>query len=188
MCVLELHLLDSCVYHVFRGMHRTAVSCVTGLSCITESASWDLCYTESLSFTSEHFPRSRPFTLFYSSLFQRQAWPELGAKPEDPGQVRPGSNGWRTTGAPSKCHSCLKLEDSFPPNVLPTHWQWKDQMCLYTWIKKNGWCLKCIWQSCKSEWDYATNAVWPLHCQTVCEFSCSILVWTWDLEEPTSAT
>lgn len=24
-----------------------------------------------------------------------------------------GSNGWRTTGAPSKCHSCLKLADNF---------------------------------------------------------------------------
>lgn len=43
--------------------------------------------------------------------------------------------------------------------------------------KKHAWCLECIWQDCKSEWYciYATNTVWPLHCQTTCVFSCSIL-------------
>lgn len=108
------------------------------------------------------------FTSFYSFQHQ-QAWPERCAKPEDCGQTRPGSNGRRTTGAPSKCHSCLKLAHSFPLPVMPTPRQQKDQMCLYT-QRKNTHVFsvygKTLWMGIYINYKY-----W----QTICIFSSSIL-------------
>ncbi len=150
------------------------VSCIYGYGYMSKLKSPQ---HRNVEFYQQYCPSTLPSTLFSSPLFQRQAWPELCAKPEDSGQTQPGSNCWRTTGAPSKCHSCLKLADSFPQLVLPTHGQWKDQMCLYTWIKKNMHDVLSVYDKINLNVTVymAQMSVWPLHCQSICVFSCSIL-------------
>lgn len=154
---------DSCLGCVFSRARRTQVSCMKGYQphqtlvffpALKNQKAQTPAFTEMLSFTSDTLPARSLFTLFSSSLFQRQVWPELDAKPEDSGQTQTGSNGWRTTGAPSKCHSCLKLADSFPQLVLPTHRQWKDQMCLCMWIKNMHDVLSMYDKTTTSECDY----------------------------------